>query len=130
MSMNEIDELKPTRLVSLLTLFTSSGTLICCALPALLVALGAGAALSSLIATVPQLVWFSQHKTSVFAVAAIMLFASGLLQWRSRYLPCPADPALAQVCMRARRQSLWLYLVSVAIFLIGGFFAFIAPWIL
>jgi hypothetical protein len=127
--MNAIDELKPTRLVSVLTLFTTSGTLICCALPALLVALGAGAALSSLIASVPQLVWFSEHKIAVFSVAAIMLLASGLLQWRSRYLPCPADPAMAQICMRTRRQSLWLYFVSFAIFSVGGFFAFIAPWI-
>lgn len=128
--MDEINELKPTRLVSLLALFTSSGTLICCALPALLVALGAGAALSSLIATVPQLVWFSEHKIGVFSIAAIMLLASGLLQWRSRYLPCPADPALAQICLRTRRQSLWLYLISVAIFLVGGFFAFVVPWVL
>jgi len=121
------DELGPTRLMSLLALFTSSGTLICCALPALLVALGAGAVLSSLIATVPQLVWFSEHKTEVFTVAMIMLIASGLLQWRSRYLPCPVDPALASMCLRTRRRSLWMYLVSVAIFLLGGFFAFIAP---
>jgi len=127
--MSEIDELKQTRWVPLLALFTSSGTLICCALPALLVAIGAGAALSSLISAVPQLVWFSEHKTGVFTAAAIMLVASGCLQWRARYLPCPADPALAQLCLRTRRQSLWLYLVSVAIFLVGGFFAFIAPWI-
>lgn len=127
--MDDIDEFKPTRWVSLLTLFTSSGTLICCALPALLVALGAGAALSSLIASVPQLVWFSEHKIAVFLTAAIMLLASGLLQWRARYLPCPADAALAQACARTRRQSLWLYLMSVAIFLLGGFFAFIAPLI-
>lgn len=128
--MSNVVELKPTRWVSLLTLFTSSGTLICCALPALLVALGAGAVLSSLISAVPQLVWFSEHKTGVFTVAAIMLAASGCLQWRARYLPCPADPALAQLCLRTRRKSLWLYLISVAIFLLGGFFAFIAPWLL
>lgn len=127
--MDAMDDLKPTRYVSILALFTSGGTLICCALPALLVALGAGAALSSLIATVPQLVWFSEHKVGVFSVAAIMLLASGLLQWRSRYLPCPVEPALAQACIRARRQSLWVYCFSVAIFLVGGFFAFIAPWI-
>lgn len=34
---------------SVLSLFASSSTLVCCALPALLVALGAGAALSSLV---------------------------------------------------------------------------------
>jgi hypothetical protein len=124
------DGLKQTRWMSLLTLFTSSGTLICCALPALLVTLGAGAALSSLIATVPQLVWFSEHKAAVFIAASIMLTLAGILQWRARSLPCPIDPVLAQACMRLRRQSLWMYLLSVAVFAIGGFFAFIAPLLL
>lgn len=130
--MEEFDSanLQSVRMTSLLTLFTSSGTLICCALPALLVALGAGAALSSLIANVPQLVWFSEHKAPVFSAAAVMLVLSGAMQWRARYLPCPADPALAQLCTRARKNSLRVYAVSVAIFLTGGFFAFIAPWLL
>ena len=47
---------------SVASLFASSSTLICCALPALLVALGAGAALSSLVSAVPQLVVLSEHK--------------------------------------------------------------------
>jgi hypothetical protein len=128
--MDTSDEFRQTRVASLLTLFTSSSTLICCALPALLVALGAGAALSSLIAAVPQLVWFSEHKTKVFAVAAIMLIASGVLQWRGRYLPCPSTPELAEACYRTRQRSLWMYFASVAIFLLGGFFAFIAPLVL
>lgn len=126
--MDDFAHLKPTRFASLLTLFTSSGTLICCALPALLVAVGAGAALSSLIATVPQLVWFSEHKTAVFLTAAVMLIVSGVLQWQARRLPCPADPALAQACIKLRRNSLWIYSISVGIFGVGGFFAFIAPY--
>lgn len=128
--METIDNLKPTQTASLLALFTSSGTLICCAIPALLVALGAGAALSSLIATVPQLVWFSEHKTPVFLAAAFMLTVSGIMQWRARRLPCPVDAALAQACMRMRRNALWVYLLSVGVFAVGGFFAFIAPKIL
>jgi len=128
--MNDMDpmELKPARAASWLSLLTSSGTLICCALPAALAALGAGAALSALIAVVPQLVWFSEHKAGVFIAAAAMLVVSGALQWRSRSLPCPADPALAQVCMRSRKRSLWIYLASVGTFAVGGFFAFIAPY--
>jgi len=124
------DEFRQTRMASLLALFTSSSTLICCALPALLVAVGAGAALSSLVAAVPQLVWFSEHKAPVFGAAMIMLLVSGVLQWRSRYLPCPSDPGLAEVCRRTRQRSFWMYLASVAVFLTGGFFAFIAPLIL
>ena len=130
MSTNDIDNLKPTQAASWMALLLSSGTLICCALPALLVTLGAGAALSTLIAQVPQLVWFSEHKIAVFSGAAAMLIASGVLQWRSRRLPCPVDPALAQACASMRRRSSWVYLLSIAVFATGGFFAFVAPYIL
>lgn len=123
----EIETLRQTRVASLLSLFTSGSTLICCALPALLVALGAGAALSSLISFVPQLVWFSEHKIGVFLTATVILLASGMMQWRARSLPCPIDPLLAQACIRTRKASFRLYLASVGIFLLGGFFAFIAP---
>jgi hypothetical protein len=54
------------------SLFTSSGTLVCCALPALLVALGAGAALSSLVSAVPALVVLSEYKEAVFIFAGVM----------------------------------------------------------
>jgi len=123
----EVGSLKQTRAAAVLSLFTSGSTLICCALPALLVALGAGAALSSLISAVPQLVWLSVHKAEIFVAATVMLVLSGLMQWRARTLPCPIEPALAAACTRSRRASLRVYLVSVAIFLTGGFFAFVAP---
>lgn len=116
-----------TQAASWAALVTSSGTLICCALPALFVAVGAGAALSSVIASVPQLIWFSEHKTGIFLTAATMLLASGILQWRSRNLPCPADPALANKCAVTRSRSLRIYGASVGLFSIGGFFAFVAP---
>jgi hypothetical protein len=127
MANGEISSLRQTRAAALLSLFTSSSTLICCALPALLVALGAGAAMSSLISFVPQLVWFSEHKTAVFLIATIMLLASGSMLWRARSLPCPLDPHLAETCARTRRMSFQTYIVAVVIFLMGGFFAFIAP---
>ncbi|MEO7493870.1 MAG: hypothetical protein ABIT83_21225 [Massilia sp.] len=116
-----------TRAASVLSLFTSGSTLICCALPALLVALGAGAALSSMVTVLPQLVWFSLHKELVFGFAGLMLALSGALQWRARSLPCPLDPVLAAACASTRRTSQRVYLVSVGIYLIGGFFAFVAP---
>ena len=92
-----------------------------------LVALGAGAALAGLVSAVPQLVWLSEHKETVFAAAALMLTTAGYMQWRARSLPCPADPALAAACLRTRKTSLRVYVASVAIFATGGFFAFIAP---
>jgi hypothetical protein len=112
---------------SLLSLFASSSTLVCCALPALLVALGAGAALSGLVGVFPQIVWLSEHKVGLFAFAGLMLAASGALQWHNRNAPCPVDPDLRDACLRTRKVSVRVYWVSVAIYLVGGWFAFVAP---
>ena len=113
--------------LAFLSLFTSTGTLLCCALPALLVALGAGAALSTLVAVVPGLVWVSEYREVVFAVAGVMLAASGWLQWRSRFAPCPVDPALRDACLRTRQTSARVYLASVLVYAVGGWFAFVQP---
>ena len=109
------------------SVFTSSGTLICCALPALLVSLGAGAALAGLVSTFPQLIWLSAHKASVFGLAGLMLAGAGLMQWRARRLPCPADARLAAACTRTRRASAAIYVLSLLIYLVGAGFAFLPP---
>ena len=57
-------------------LLASTATLVCCVLPAVLVALGAGAALASLVTAVPQLIWLSAHKPIVFATAGALLQAT------------------------------------------------------
>lgn len=127
MTKTNITSLKRVKYTNLLSLFTSGSTLICCALPATLVAIGSAATLASLVTTFPQLVWISEHKTLVFTLAGIMLLAAGYMQWQARRLPCPTDAELAKVCTKTRKQALLIYWVSVLIFLVGGFFAFVAP---
>jgi hypothetical protein len=119
-----------TKHLSLLSLFSSGGTLVCCALPALLVSLGAGAVMASVVSSVPQIVWFSEHKLGVFIFAGMMLSISGFLQWKARSLPCPSDKELAELCNKTRVNSLRVYFFSVCVFLIGGFMAFVAPWLI
>lgn len=114
---------------SLASLFATSSTLVCCAIPALLVALGAGAALSSLVAIFPQVVWLSEHKEGLFMFAGLAMAASGWLQWRNRSAPCPVDPALRDACLRTRKLSARVYFASVAVYVIGGWFAFVLPWL-
>ena len=58
-----------SNLLSYLSLFTSFGTLLCCALPSLLVLLGLGATVASFLAAVPSLVTLSRHKDWVFAIS-------------------------------------------------------------
>ena len=127
MSGDGVAELRTGFWTSVLSLFASSSTLVCCALPALLVALGAGAALSSLVSAFPQVVWLSEHKVELFLVAGAALAISGCLQWRNRSAPCPTEPALRNACIRTRKISLRLYGFSLAVFGLGGWFAFMQP---
>jgi len=114
---------------SLVTLFASSSTLICCAIPALLVTLGAGATLSTFISIFPKIVWISEHKIEVFTFAGVMLTISGYMQWRGRLAPCPVDPVLRNACIKTRKASLIIYSFSLLLYLTGGWFAFIQPLI-
>lgn len=113
-----------------LSLLLSSGTLVCCALPALFITLGMGATLAGLVSAFPQMVWLSEHKNILFPAAAVMLTVAGIMQYRAGYLPCPIDPAQAKACMRLRKISAGIYIFSVIAFLTGTFFAYIAPYIL
>lgn len=109
-----------------LALFASTSTLICCALPALLVTIGAGAVMAGLAANVPGLVFLSAHKGWVFTIAGLMLAAAWAARYATRNAPCPADPAKAAACARMRAfggVTLWL---ATGLMLIGGFFAFFA----
>jgi hypothetical protein len=106
-------------------LLASSATLVCCVLPALLVALGAGAALAGLVTAVPQLVWLSEHKLLVFGIAVLAI--SGVALWYGRSMPCPPDPDVARSCRRLRRISALLYGLALASLLLGGTFAFVLP---
>ncbi|HCQ71575.1 MAG: hypothetical protein CL570_00565 [Alphaproteobacteria bacterium] len=109
-----------------LSLFASTGTLLCCALPALLVTLGMGAALAGFVSAVPWITAITDYKLAIFMGAGFMLGLSSVMQWRGRYAPCPADPAKAKACMRLRKISAIITGLSIVIYLIGFFFAFLA----
>jgi hypothetical protein len=110
-----------------LALATSLGTLICCALPAALVAVGAGAVMAGLVTAMPGLVTLSQHKAAIFAVAAALLALAGAARYLSRNAPCPIDPVQAMACRRLRRGSGIMLVVSIGIYDVGFFFAYVAP---
>lgn len=107
-------------------LLASSGTLVCCVLPAVMVSLGAGAALAGLVSEFPQLVWLSERKALVFGLAAMLLAGSGYMIWRARG-SCPAEPDARRACTALRRLSIGLYGISLAAFAAGVTFAFVLP---
>lgn len=109
------------------SLVTTTGTLLCCVLPAILVSIGAGATLVGLVSAFPQLVWLSEHKGVVFGAAGVLLALSGVMILRARRLPCPVDPRAARSCTRLRRISAAIYGLSMLCFLVGVAFAFVLP---
>lgn len=109
-----------------LSLFASTSTLLCCALPALLVTIGAGAVMAGLSSDIPGYIWLTEQKSQLFALSGALLALAMYFRWRSRNAPCPADPAAAKACTRLRRISGFILWASLFIYLVGGFFAFFA----
>jgi hypothetical protein len=111
--------------ISWLTLFASTGTLICCALPILLVSLGFGATVAAMTSSFPLLITLSEHKGWVFGFSGIMLLLSlWLIKRPGRH--CPVEPSKATACRRAQRWNLRVISVSLVIWSIGFFAAFLA----
>jgi len=129
MSHDGLNETKTGYISSLISLFASSSTLICCAIPALLVSLGAGATLASLVAVFPKIVWISEPKEAIFMVSTALMCIGGVLQWRNRNAPCPIDPKQRDACLKTRKISQRIYWISLGLLIIGGWFAFVQPLI-
>jgi hypothetical protein len=119
--------LPEARQAAALSLLFCSGTLLCCALPALLVLLGAGSVLAALLSWLPALVLLSQQKSLVFGLAALALVLAGAALARGARLPCPTDARQAQRCRRRLRQARWLYVLSCTAFAVGFSAAFLLP---
>ena len=111
-------------LASLITLLLSGGTLVCCALPILLVTLGLGTAVAFLTSSFPWLVAFSHFKPWTFAVSGAVLLLTAWLIYRPGRA-CPADPELARLCRRADRWNRGVFWFAAAIYAIGFFFAWL-----
>ena len=114
---------------SWLLLFTTSGTLLCCAIPITLVSLGLGTVVATMASTAPWLITLSQYKSWMFLISALLI---GLATW-AVYRPgrlCPTDPELAAACQRAdiwNRRFIWL---SGGMWLVGFIAAYGLPLLL
>jgi hypothetical protein len=120
--------------LSYFSLFTSVSTLLCCALPSLLVLLGLGTTVASLLSAMPWLVALSHHKLAVFSTSGLLIAASFInmyaiaprLQRQRR--ECPADdPNACEIASRFSRVLLW---ISAVIYAAGFFTAFLLAPIL
>lgn len=105
-----------------LTLFISSSTLLCCALPILLVSLGFGAAMASLNYNIPALAFIAEHQFWVLILSAGFLLFLARLIWRPQQ-NCPADPELAKYCQIAKHWNKRVFWLSIIVWCTGFFFS-------
>ena len=110
-----------------ISLFASSSTLICCALPAVFIVIGAGATFASIISVFPFLVVISKYKVSITLVSLLILVFAGYINYRTYYLPCPADPELGRICLQTRKRSRSIYYFSVTLFTFATIFTYLIP---
>jgi len=103
---------------TLLALFLSLGTLVCCVLPLIFVMLGLGAVVATLISQFPILVTLSQHKGWVFIISALLLIGTAWLLWRP-LRSCPIDPKMASLCNNIQKWNKRIFWLALVIWLIG-----------
>ena len=122
---------KPTAtrsaVLSYFSLFTSLSTLLCCALPSLLVLFGLGTSVASTLSFLPWLATLSRHKVLTFSISGALTACSFLNTYYilPRFRTQECDPANPTVCVEASRLSRILLWASAAIYAIGFFVAFV-----
>lgn len=130
MQVETVSHKKESALLSYLSLFTSVGTLLCCALPSLLVLLGLGATVASFLSAVPWLVALSRHKNWVFAISGTLIIINFFyVYWlsprlKSRGPACSVEPG-ATACETATRVSRIALWVAAVLYAIGFFTAYL-----
>ncbi len=118
-----------TNTVSIVSLFTSFSTLLCCALPALLVALGLGAVMAGLAANVPFLSTLSLYKEWTFSIAALLIGFNFWLVYRKKptaltcEIPKEGSQSACDTVSKWSKKVLW---ISAILLFIGFFMAFVA----
>ena len=111
-------------LLNYFSLFSSFSTLICCALPSVLVLLGMGTAVASLLSAAPWLVSLSRHKIWTFSIAGTLIACSFVMTYviaprlRDGESCDATDPTTCGEVSKLSRLLLW----GSALIYSGGFF--------
>lgn len=115
--------------LSFLSLFTSLGTLLCCALPSLLVLLGLGATVATVLAAVPWLVALSRHKHWVFIVSGLLITGNFAYVYaiapKLQITSGACDPNNPSACLTAGRFARIVLWCSALLYLVGCFTAYV-----
>ena len=125
LTMKDISNQSTKTGLSWFTLFVTSGTLICCALPILLVTLGLGASIAAITSSFPLLITLSQHKLWIFIISGSLLIGSAWMILRNKG-QCPANTELGELCQRAKLINRRIWFISVFIWIVGFIAAYLA----
>ena len=106
-------------------LFTSATTLICCALPIMLVMLGFGAVSAALFSNLPFLAVLAHHKIWLFSGSALLMVLAAWALYRPGRA-CPTDPILAAQCARADKWNRRLFIIAATFWAIGFIAAYLS----
>jgi hypothetical protein len=123
-----VERAKRAALLNYFSLFSSFSTLVCCALPSVLVLLGMGTAVASLLSAAPWLVNLSRHKIWTFSIAGVLIATSFVMTYliapRLRQgEACDAeDPTTCGEVSKVSRVILW---GSAVIWSCGFFIAYL-----
>ncbi len=126
--MAQLQKQKPRKWASLL-LLTSFPTLICCALPILLVSLGFGSVVAAVYGEyLPILKWFGLNSLITFSITGFILLLAAYALYRPNRT-CPANPELAAACESAQKWNRRFFWIAFAVWTIGAFTAFALPFL-
>jgi mercuric ion transport protein len=110
--------------LSVLTLFTSSGTLLCCVLPAVVATIAGGAAVSSMLSAFPFLIPLSMNKGWIFGVSAILIAINGYMVFKpNQEVACDVE-AGEDGCEVTGRFNKQMFYISASVLVMGAFFAY------
>jgi len=111
------------KIMSFLSIFGSSATLLCCALPATLSIIAGGAAVGSLISIFPWLIPISKYHNWIFLIAGILLLVNGIFVLSPKgKVACSMTGGKG--CEVAGNFSKWMFWFSIVLYGIGAFFAY------
>ena len=110
--------------LSIFTLFTSSGTLLCCVLPAVVATIAGGAAVSSMLSVFPFLIPLSMYKEWIFGIATILISINGYMVFKpNQEVSCDVDVG-EDGCDITGRFNKRMFYISSTVLALGAFFAY------
>jgi mercuric ion transport protein len=127
-SQGPVQRARRAALLNYFSLFSSFSTLICCALPSVLVLLGMGTTVASLLSAAPWLVSLSRHKIWTFSIAGVLIAMSFVMTYAiaprlRKGEVCDADnPTTCAEVSRISQVILW---GSAVIWSCGFFVAYL-----